>query len=104
MVAVRRLLAAGLLFALAIEGLALVSWLHLAVPELAGWLGLWGLLVGAAMAVVHHQIGRRRPPPGDDGDGGIRRPGDDPPPWWPQFEREFAAYVRRSAERVPAGR
>jgi hypothetical protein len=100
-VSVRRLLAGCFLLALAIEGLAILSWLDLALPGLARWLALWGLLITLTAALGLHIIRRREPPGEDDGDGGSRRPDDDPPPWWPQFEREFADYMERTSDAEP---
>jgi hypothetical protein len=106
---VRRLLAGCLCIALAIEVLAVLSWLDLGIPALARWLALWGLLITLTVALGFHLIRRRDPPGEDDGDGGSRPPDDDPPPWWPQFERAFADYVERTSDpaerpapRIPA--
>jgi hypothetical protein len=108
---VRRLLVGCLVVALVIEVLAGLSWFDLGVPELAGWLALWGLLIAVTVGLALYLIGRRGPDGGEDGGGGSRRPDGDPPPWWPQFEREFWNHVEGHdrapdppPQRVPAGR
>jgi hypothetical protein len=46
--------------------------------------------------------------PGGGGGGSGKRPPEGPPPsdapaWWPEFERDFAAYAARRAERDRVG-
>jgi len=102
------------------SGAAVVA-VHMAQHEDLGWIG-WTVLAVFVLSVLLVEFGllvagfRRSDgddDPGGGGEGGTGRGGDGdapkppPPPssglepeWWPEFEREFAAHIRRRTTRI----